>query len=1652
MALPTERIITGTYVNPVNGEPYDGTDGSNYVIFEPVPARWTDQGGNQILLGGGKVTLDENGHFSESVVCTDADEVLPEEGRLWRLRQFVGGAWNEGLFEVPEGDDPLDITDILSVDICGVDYVPVPGPPGPPGPEGGPPGPQGPDGLSAYEVAVEEGFVGTEEQWLASLVGPAGPTGATGATGPAGSTGATGATGPAGPQGEQGATGPAGATGAQGDPGESAYRVALDNGFVGTEEQWLASLVGPEGPQGDEGPQGPQGEPGLNGGLDTGITSGGDISASLTNPLAIDINPLVGKIVDYLQEPPLVTPVESLSVITVELDVVAQDRTITWFLMDADLNVFQQEARPSPEDRRNFIVLGMTAQEDGAIFLAQSIPTIAQHPVNQLYDLMDAIGAFSVTGNDVSPNGANLSLDVGPGQIFSRGWNHFDGPSETNNPHITTTVGASPAEWIHVLRASLLEQSTQTATVDVGHYDNAGVLTATGGDSDTSVVHQLWMFPTNDGAEVHVLQYGQQTFPSLEEAVSSAGDAAFAVNPALPGNAVLLGFLAVLGLATDLSDPSQAVFVKAGKFGSGPGGGAAVDLSGYAQLAGAEFTGTVSSLLAADENIAESSRTTVNTTDMYRRLTTGEMQWGSGSGPLDTFLKRLGAGLLALIDSDLLIGQEDAKSYRFRQSGGALDIEGAGADLFVSIFELVNFLGDQRTYLRLEAGDFVAHASGVWRFGANPDDTSVHTIDGLNNLLGFFGANAVARQSVSGERTTGGALQSLLAGLEALGLVDDTSTAGPDLVESVNGNTGPEVVLTSGDVGVGDIVVAASNSRNGAGAEFACDGVDDQATIQSALDLAASGERSGRVRLLDGTYNLSDTLNMPSGVGVNLVGSGWGTVLKVADAANIWAITFDGAETRCRIADLTIDGNLSGQTGDPSGGIWAPGAVECMFERIHFTACLTSCLVLGPQTGGAFGHNNVVLNCLFDNSMESTEEGNAISFASSDENVVIGCDFQFLGGSGTAMGAIYDAAGTQTILGCNFVGGANDQPAIRVQDAAATKILSCNFDGVSGDAIFLAASNCVVQGNSIFGVGLLGAPGTFSGVHLEYGATGNLISGNSLSSSPNDGDSRSLIREESVGSSGNNAVVGNMLITKGTLTVGALDLNAPGTLVRSNKGGGTAGDPVVPTSSVGAASGVASLDSGTKVPLAQIPDLPASRTTSGTFDSARIPDLSAAYIPTGQKGAASGVASLDSGTLVPLAQIPNLPASRVTSETFDAARIPDLSSLYITAAQRGATNGVASLDGSTLVPVAQIPNLPASQITSGTFGAARIPDLSATYLTTAQRGATSGVASLDGSTLVPVAQIPNLPASQITSGTLGAARIPDLSATYISTAQKAAANGVASLDGSTLVPTAQIPSLPASQITSGTFSSARIPDLSATYIATSQKAAANGVASLDGSTLVPVAQIPNLPASQITSGTFGSARIPDLSATYTPQSTHGDVWTPSDHGLIAWSFNPALCSAGGTQMSAGFIYLVEVILRQAATITKSNIVIGTAGATLTSNQNFVGLYDSSGNRQALSADMSTTWNSVGNKTVNYGASYAAAAGRYYVALLFNGTTSPFVACGSTMGNTFTPGNANLSAGSYRFCRSAANGNTSLPSSVTLSTYTPDANNIYSAVG
>ena len=81
----------------------------------------------------------------------------------------------------------------------------------------------GKDGASAYELAVQHGFSGTEEQWLASLQGAKGDTGAQGLQGDKGDKGDPGVQGLPGEKGDKGETGAQGEKGEKGDTGADGF-------------------------------------------------------------------------------------------------------------------------------------------------------------------------------------------------------------------------------------------------------------------------------------------------------------------------------------------------------------------------------------------------------------------------------------------------------------------------------------------------------------------------------------------------------------------------------------------------------------------------------------------------------------------------------------------------------------------------------------------------------------------------------------------------------------------------------------------------------------------------------------------------------------------------------------------------------------------------------------------------------------------------------------------------------------------------------------------------------------------------------------------------------------------------------------------------------------------------------------------------------------------------------------------------------------------------------------------------------------------------------------------------------------------------------------------------------------------------------------
>lgn len=152
---------------------------------------------------------------------------------------------------------------------------------------------------------------------------------------------------------------------------------------------------------------------------------------------------------------------------------------------------------------------------------------------------------------------------------------------------------------------------------------------------------------------------------------------------------------------------------------------------------------------------------------------------------------------------------------------------------------------------------------------------------------------------------------------------------------------------------------------------------------------------------------------------------------------------------------------------------------------------------------------------------------------------------------------------------------------------------------------------------------------------------------------------------------------------------------------------------------------------------------------------------------------------------------------------------------------------------------------------------------------------------------------------------------------------------------------------------------------------------------------------------------------------------------PADYGLTTWVYPPWASSSSGAGNS-GFIYYMRVRLPVAATITNAELYQTSAGSSLTAG--LVGLYTQAGSRVAVTADQASAWasGSQTEKVIPFTAPYSAAAGYYWMALLFTGTTGPSWAKGPPSGTL----NAGWHTAPFPALISAS-GQTALPASVDL---------------
>lgn len=299
--------------------------------------------------------------------------------------------------------------------------------------------------------------------------------------------------------------------------------------------------------------------------LSTGLHKFGGLSINGGDNTKFDIGVVDGHVLNHLEGFEAYYEIAYLGQSAVTPSVASG---ITYIYIDNTGALVQTALAPTAETIRTHIFLGRVITSGGVVIQTQNVPVVALDPLSQFYDFGRDIGIFNISGNIPTPN-ANLTFNKSAGELFVLGGNFVIDPQD---PHTVATAVKLIANFSYVTQLSV---GTNTTLIDPTNYDVGGTITTVGGGANSSTVQRVYLFPSNN---VRVA-YGQTVYSSLSEAVKGIGTETFIVNPSVSGNGLLIGFLAVNKNATDLSDPTEAKFILASKFGEGSIGGAGQSVS-----------------------------------------------------------------------------------------------------------------------------------------------------------------------------------------------------------------------------------------------------------------------------------------------------------------------------------------------------------------------------------------------------------------------------------------------------------------------------------------------------------------------------------------------------------------------------------------------------------------------------------------------------------------------------------------------------------------------------------------------------------------------------------------------------------------------------------------------------------------------------------------------------------------------------------------------------------------------------------------------------------------------------------------------------------------------------------------------------------------
>jgi hypothetical protein len=329
----------------------------------------------------------------------------------------------------------------------------------------------------------------------------------------------------------------------------------------------------------------------LEGMLTTGLLHGGVLSTatgsttftiSSGSGIILTYNASIGEdpypTIDYVQWPAYVS--QSVTYITSSL--------ITYIGINATGGIIQQTSPFTLTADSDLITIGRVLHQSGSVTNGVVTQPIVSYGTNHWQDdFTRAFGPLKVSGHVLAASGSTLGITKTAGDSYVIGRNYTTDPNNPNNITSATDTAVTVSKIYRAyvsgstLRLDTNTNNTGHTTIDPTKYNNNGV-TGSVGASEASIQRVYW-YP-NSASRAFTVYYGSAVYAdppggtnALDVAQQNIASENFVEGENTAGAAILVGYIIVLGSATDLSNTEQARFIQAGiSRGAGAGGGGGV--------------------------------------------------------------------------------------------------------------------------------------------------------------------------------------------------------------------------------------------------------------------------------------------------------------------------------------------------------------------------------------------------------------------------------------------------------------------------------------------------------------------------------------------------------------------------------------------------------------------------------------------------------------------------------------------------------------------------------------------------------------------------------------------------------------------------------------------------------------------------------------------------------------------------------------------------------------------------------------------------------------------------------------------------------------------------------------------------------------------